>query len=365
MKINGDLQVLGRLLGLKLEVLAADPTGLSSARLWALSNEEDSSVELRFYNGVETISLGAGAQALTAFTQNVDAAGFLLKNLPAPVDGNDAARKVDIENALAGLDYQKDVLSVLNAGDTPVAGRYILGTFDTEGVGSVNDIVEYSGDAFTVAYDVSEAGPGALVYNRGAGDNGLWYRWDGVTWEEFQGLSEITAGLGLEKDGNQISVKVKENGRVLRDADGLSVDVSGLATTAEVEAIGNSAGDATTAAQAATAAAEAATTAAGQATTAVSNLSTELDAVKEDVQRLTQSYFDFEPAAAGTVHTVTHNLLNKYPLVQVVDPTDDEVIGVQSIKFVDENTLTVTLAEAASVRVVVQGYKGVEAPTEG
>lgn len=310
MRINGSLEVLGQLIGLKLEVLAADPVSLTAPRLWALSNEVDASVELRFYNGEETISLGAGAEALTAFTQNVDAAGFLLKNLGAPVDGTDAARKIDIENALAGLDYQADVLAILNDGDTPVAGRYIVGTAIVAGA-DTNDIVSFDGATYTLAYDVSAAGPGALVWDR---EQALWLRWDGNDWAQFEGLAAVTAGAGLEKTGNEMSVKVG-NGIQIDGTGAVEVDITVIATAQSV-----------------------------------SNLS-------DAITALQQSYFDFDSASAGTVHNVQHNLNNKYPQVQVVDLADDTVIGVQEITFVDANNLTVTLAEAASVRVVVQGFK--------
>lgn len=317
MRINGSLEVLGQLIGLKLEVLAADPVSLTAPRLWALSNEVDDSVELRFYNGEETISLGAGAEALTAFTQNVDAAGFLLKNLGAPVDGTDAARKIDIENALAGLDYQADVLAILNDGDTPVAGRYIVGTAIVAGA-DTNDIVSFDGNTFTLAYDVSAAGPGALVWDR---EQALWLRWDGNDWAQFEGLAAVTAGAGLEKTGNEMSVKVG-NGIQIDGTGAVEVDTTVIATAQSV-----------------------------------SNLSGTVTTLSEAITALQQSYFDFDSAEAGTIHAVQHNLNNKYPQVQVVDLADDTVIGVQEVKFVDANNLTVTLAEAASVRVVVQGFK--------
>lgn len=74
--------------------------------------------------------------------------------------------------------------------------------------------------------------------------------------------------------------------------------------------------------------------------------------------RVVSSYVQFDPSVAGTVLTVTHNLGNKYPMVQVVD-ADDTVILVDEIKFIDANTLTVTIAEAGTPKVIVQGLKAV------
>lgn len=72
--------------------------------------------------------------------------------------------------------------------------------------------------------------------------------------------------------------------------------------------------------------------------------------------RVVASYVQFDPSVAGTVLTVTHNLGNKYPMVQVVN-ADDTVILVDEIKFIDANTLTVTIAEAGTPKVIVQGLK--------
>jgi hypothetical protein len=138
--------------------------------------------------------------------------------LAAPVNSTDAVRLTDMENALAGLDFQPDVLDVqvdnaLDPTATPATGdRYIIkdsanlhANFGTiAGIGD-NDIVQYDGSAFVVAYDVSVKGPGALAWNR-AGV--YWQRYDGTDWADFGGLAGVNPGVGLSKTGNLIEVNL-------------------------------------------------------------------------------------------------------------------------------------------------------------
>jgi hypothetical protein len=113
--------------------------------------------------------------------------------------------KVAVDAAVAGLDFQSDVLDIqtdatLDPGATPTTGdRYIItasaslhANFGTiTGVGD-NDIVEYTGSAFEVAYDVSEDGEGALVWDR---DSNTWQQYDGSSWSQFGGLG-LTGTVG-------------------------------------------------------------------------------------------------------------------------------------------------------------------------
>lgn len=136
-----------------------------------------------------------------------------ITGLAAPVNATDAATKGYVDNALSGLDFQADVEAVqLNDTLVPelVEGkRYVItdpanvaDEFGTiEGVGA-GDIVEYDGAAFQVVYDVSEAGPGAIAWNRGEGT--FWYY--STSWAAFGGLDGVNAGVGLTKTGNVLNV---------------------------------------------------------------------------------------------------------------------------------------------------------------
>tara|TARA_B100000700_G_scaffold101966_1_gene115009 strand:+ start:58898 stop:60607 length:1710 start_codon:yes stop_codon:yes gene_type:complete len=149
---------------------------------------------------------------------NLAMGGNVVTGLGSPVNANDAARKIDLDNALAGLDFQPDVLdkqvdASLDPGAAPSEGdRYIIedaaalhANFGTIAGVENNDIVEYDGAEFVVAYDVSVQGQGVLAWNVAIAN---FQYWTGVSWDDFGGLSGFSAGVGLEKDteSNVVSV---------------------------------------------------------------------------------------------------------------------------------------------------------------
>ena len=375
-----------------------------------------------------------------------------VKNLAAPVDTGDAVRKIDLDNAVAGIakDYQADVLGA--EGDfVSTGGRYIYvdgATFATGVAASAGDIVVVDGAGVitAVAYDVSVEGPGALVWNR---TDEVWNQFNGTVWSEFGGLSGVNAGVGLSKAGNTISVNLGagiadlptgEVGLDLKLNGGLALvdPTSGLASTAtdaviavkaagslEVTAAGVDVKDAgiTEVELAASVAGNGLQGGAGTALSvklADASLIVDASGIKVDVAALDAKYVDVagdtmtgllvlsgdavaatgavtkqQMEAADTVisdaladavtvidtkftsvvdslnktyflHTYTntgataaisvvHNLGVKYCNVSVVD-SDDEVFIPQSIKFIDANTLEVTLNTDISGKVVVMGH---------
>jgi len=141
-----------------------------------------------------------------------------VSGLGEPIEPNDAIRKVDLETALAGLDFQPDVIdrqadTVLDPGAEPTVGdRYIIGdaaalnaNFGTISGAENGDIVEYDGTEFVVVYDASVQGEGALAWNL-ARDTFQFY--SGSSWTDFGGLAGVTAGNGLSKEGNNIFVNM-------------------------------------------------------------------------------------------------------------------------------------------------------------
>lgn len=376
-----------------------------------------------------------------------------VKNLAAPVDTGDAVRKIDLENAVAGIakDYQADVLGT-EADYVDTAGRYIFadGTKLTAGVtGAVaGDIVvaDNTGAVVSVAYKSTVEGPGALAWNR---HTETWNQWNGTVWSEFGGLSGVNAGVGLTKTGNNISVKLGagvadlptgEVGLDLKLNGGLALvdPTSGVASTATdavlaVKAAGSleiTAGGSVDVKDAGITEVELAASVAGNglqggAGTALSvkagsGLIVDGTGVSVDMAPLDAKYVDVagdtmtgllvlsgdataalgavtkqQMEAADTVisdaladaveaidgkftsvvaslnktyflHTYTntgataaisvvHNLGVKYCNVTVVDD-EDEVFIPQSIKFIDANTLEVTLNTDISGSVVVMGH---------
>lgn len=166
---------------------------------------------------VDSTTLGTFTGSTIADSSTVKAA---LQSLETAVELAPTTTEMNtaIDNALAGLDFQPDVLNIqvdatLDPGATPTDGdRYIITDFENlhanfgtiTGVAN-NDIVEYVTDAFVVAYDVSVQGEGALCWDQ---DGNTWQRFDGTDWAEFGGLTGITAGDGLTKTGNTISVDI-------------------------------------------------------------------------------------------------------------------------------------------------------------
>lgn len=161
--------------------------------------------------------------------------GTYIPTVTADADSaNELIRFAQFENALAGLDFQPDVLDIqvdttLDPGASPTTGdRYILvdsGNLHANfgsitGVGD-NDIVEYDGSDFVVAYDVSVEGEGALVWDR---DSNTYQRFT-TAWAEFGGLSGITAGSGLTKSANTLNV-IGGDG-IVANADEIEADVDG------------------------------------------------------------------------------------------------------------------------------------------
>lgn len=377
-----------------------------------------------------------------------------VKNLTAPVDTGDAVRKIDLDNAVAGIakDYQADVLGT-EANYVDTAGRYIFGDGSKLAAGATGavagDIVvaDAAGAVVSVAYASTAEGPGALVWNRNTSG---WNQWNGTVWSEFGGLSGVNAGVGLSKVGNTInvnlgagvadlptgevgldlklngglalvdptsgldsvltdavltvkasgslevtaagvdvkdagitevelaasvagngiqggagtalSVKAKVDGLIVVTADGVDVDSAALDATYLALAGGTMTGELVLAADA-VAPLEAATLQQVEAgdeanadalATAITTINGKFTSV---VDSLNKTYFvhPYTTTGATAAISVVHNLGVKYCNVSVVD-SDDEVFIPQSIKFIDANTLEVTLNTDISGNVIVMGH---------
>lgn len=236
-----------------------------------------------------------------------------------------------IANALAGLDFQADVLG-LETDFAGVAGRYIM-VNGLSGITAVesntNDIVEANaaGQETSLEYDVSVAGPGALVWNRAAS---MFMRWNGTTWAEFGGLTGFTAGDGIEKTGDVVSVKAS-NASIVVDNTGVKVgDLS--ATYVTPAALATATADFVTEA----------------------DLTSVVGVVNAVQLQVSNSFFGFNSGAtSATTHTITHNLNYQWPIVQLIDPVTNQTVIADSIEFTTANELVVTLATAATLRASV------------
>ena len=380
---------------------------------------------------------------------DINANGHKISGLGAPAAPTDAARQIDIDNALSGLNWQEDVKGVqvddtLDPGVAVKGDRYIVTDVAAlhAGFGTIadvanGDIVEHDGTEFVVVFDVSAEGAkanGALALDNGSK---TYKRLLEGAWGSFGGLSDINAGAGLEQVGNTINVKMgagivelpedgvgidlrAESGLALLDANGtestaadakLSVKLDGvtLAKTAAglkvaakgvgaaeiaaaalgnglvggdgsvltvkaknaggivVDADGVSVDNAklgeTFLAKTGDTAADLKVTAAPVAETDVARLKevTDAKAAMQTVVDAVKANFDASEvvydglATVQTTHTIAHNLNNRYPQVEVVDANGDTVLA--DVTRVDANNVSVTVAPATGVVVIVRGNK--------
>ena len=176
-----------------------------------------------------------------AFTADQSMGGYKLTNLAQGASNTDAVNLAQLNAAIAGLDFQPDVIAAVDPnvsypGDGTLAAaatgqRYVLtGATLNEAWGTITglgagDIVQYSGTAWAIAYDVSTKGAGVLAWNT---TTVTFIRWDGTTWSEFGGLAGVTAGIGLTKTGNTINLNVAETTPGLTTTSGLAVLIDSI-----------------------------------------------------------------------------------------------------------------------------------------
>lgn len=185
---------------------------------------------------VQTGLTGKLDAANGTLTGDLSAGDNKITNLAAPVNANDAARKIDIDNAIAGIDWLQDVDAIQEDGTLDpelVAGkRYLILSADTinPNFGSIigltdNMIVQYSGTAFEIKFDPTnpEAG-GAVAWVKAIKE---YRRFDGTVWTTFGGTSDFNAGSGLEKVGNVVNVKVGAGVQITDNAVAAKLDANG------------------------------------------------------------------------------------------------------------------------------------------
>jgi hypothetical protein len=146
--------------------------------------------------------------------------GNQVVGLKAASDPTSPVRLAEFDSFAAGFNWQEDVKAVqsdasLDPGVAPAKGdRYIIQDQDNlhANFGVIvdlgnNDIVEFNGDSFAVAfdYDTVTNAEGAMVWNLEASQN---YRIVGIAWAPFFGLDSLVPGLGLSKTGNTFDINL-------------------------------------------------------------------------------------------------------------------------------------------------------------
>lgn len=170
-------------------------------------------------------------------TSDLNADGKKVTNLGAPTNANDAARKIDIDNALSGMNWQEDVDGVqADATLQPSkadGSRYVIkdatalhADFGTIADVQNNAIVEADADGeYHVVFDpTGNRADGAIAWNHATSQ---YVRFDGTAWANFGGMSSITAGDGLELDGNALNVQVDRAVTIVGNKVGVNVAAAG------------------------------------------------------------------------------------------------------------------------------------------
>lgn len=171
----------------------------------------------------------------TIFADTIDADGYNIVNLAAPINDGDAANKAYVDNAVAGLTW-KPSANLLSVSDVPLTGltetliidgHAALDSADSgyrilltnQTVDSENGIYVYTDDGTNyvltraVDADTYTELDGATIfiqegttYGQSAWTQANHYliSFEGQEWVQFSGAAQITAGNGLTKTGNTI-----------------------------------------------------------------------------------------------------------------------------------------------------------------
>ncbi|MFH7835041.1 MAG: hypothetical protein QXL51_00385 [Candidatus Aenigmatarchaeota archaeon] len=126
-----------------------------------------------------------------------------IKSLANPVDALDAATKSYVDDLISGITWKKPVIDIVPQLPTnpDVGDRYLLNAGE-----NVNKIAEWDGSQWV--YYTPENNWAVLIETT---DSGFTYdhnSTDTFKWVQFTGAGQINAGVGLQKSGNTLSVRL-------------------------------------------------------------------------------------------------------------------------------------------------------------
>ena len=217
---------------------SVDVSAASAVHTHVSANITDLETTVKAYS---LTSFAAPTASLTMNSQKIT-------NLAAPTDANDAARKADVDAARSGLDVKDSVRAATTAnitlsgeqtidGVAVVAGNRVL--VKNQDTASQNGIYVAAAGSWTRATDFdadAEVTPGAFVFvEQGtvAADSGWVLTTDGaitvgttsLTFAQFSGAGQVTAGTGLTKDGSTINA-VGTADRIAVSADAIDISTA-------------------------------------------------------------------------------------------------------------------------------------------
>jgi len=266
-------------LNIRLQQLSSDPSSPVTGQTYY--NTTDNTV--RFYNGTVWIKLGRLDQ-ITAPTASVDLNSQKIINLATPTAGTDAATKQYVDDVSTGLDVKKSVRAASTAnvsvtysatGGTSARGQI------TAAPNTLDGVTLAANDRILLKDQTTGAQNGIwVVTTLGTGANGVWDRatdfdqdaevtagaftfveegttnadsgWvlttnapitiggssgTALTFVQFSGAGQITAGAGLSKTGNQLDVELAPTIQTSPSgaAGGLAFDASGAGGRLQID----------------------------------------------------------------------------------------------------------------------------------
>jgi|TARA_B100001540_G_C15779441_1_gene630250 hypothetical protein len=192
---------------------------------------------------------------------HIDVNAKRIGNLAAPVSANDAARKVDVDNAVIGLDVRDSVKVVQTANEPSLTGnsgayvidgvtlaagdRVLLQNQSTASENGIYAINTPSGSTHSMSrasdLDSNDDCSANMFFFVEEGTNYADSGWvcttnetvtlTNMTFSQFSGAGQITAGNGLDKTGDTLSVDLKTNGGIVIESTEMAVDLGASSIT--------------------------------------------------------------------------------------------------------------------------------------
>lgn len=336
-------------------VVATDPTA-------------DRTITLPDASGTVILSTDT-VNALTAPTAAFSMNSQKITNLATPTDATDAATKGYVDAARSGLDVKQSVrlattssdgnidlttggtltidsvatqvgdrVLVKNQSDPAENGIYVVAANAWSRSEDANSDAEVTAGMFTfVAEGTANADSGWVLSTNDTITLGT----TGLTFVQFSGAGQITAGAGLTKTGNTIDV-VGTADRITVNAD--SVDIAatyaGQNTITTLGTITTGTWNGTTIAVAN----------GGTGATTAADARTNLGATT----KYTAANPELTPSSGAVTWAITHNLGIRTVLVQLYDLSTYETVEVDVVRT---NTTTVTLSWNAATTVAADSYQ--------
>ena len=171
---------------------------------------------------------------------------FKITGLAAPTADTDAATKLYVDSAVQGLDPKASVKAATTANIASLSGTLTVDTValvagdrvlvKDQSTASQNGIYVVAAGAWSRATDMDAWAevPSAYVFveqgstNADVGyvctsDAGGTLGSTAITWVQFNGASNVVAGAGLTKTGNQLDIGTASTGRIVVNADNIDL----------------------------------------------------------------------------------------------------------------------------------------------